>query len=50
MDKKQFAKDVSSLAYQAFADQCTISNPRMPLVTELEELFWQAYDQKEFPN
>lgn len=50
VDKKQFAKDVSSLAYQAFADQCTISNPRMPLVTELEELFWQAYDQKEFPN
>lgn len=47
VDEKIFAKDVNSLALQAFADQCTISNPRMPLVTELEELYWQAFGSAE---
>lgn len=41
--EETFAQDVESLAEQAFADQCTISNPRLPLVTELHELYWQAF-------
>lgn len=43
VEEKQFGNDVNDLAYQAFADQCTVSNPRMPLVTELQELYWEAY-------
>jgi acetaldehyde dehydrogenase/alcohol dehydrogenase len=40
----EFAGAVKELAEQAFGDQCTISNPRLPLVTELEQLYWQAYE------
>lgn len=42
--RDEFAAAVKELAEQAFGDQCTISNPRLPLVTELEQLYWQAYE------
>ena len=28
---------------RAFEDQCTTANPKLPLVTELEEIILQAY-------
>ena len=31
------------MAEQAFDDQCTVSNPRYPLIAELKELYRKAY-------
>ena len=41
--EKEFLAKVPELAAYAFEDQCTTANPRMPLVTELEELLKKAY-------
>ncbi|WP_028972823.1 bifunctional acetaldehyde-CoA/alcohol dehydrogenase [Spirochaeta cellobiosiphila] len=38
-----FAKAVPSLAVEAFDDQCTGANPRFPLISELETLYWDAF-------
>ncbi len=43
VSEKDFLSKVKMLAEHAFEDQCTTANPRMPLVTELEELFKKAY-------
>ena len=34
----------NGLAEEAFDDQCTGANPRYPLISELEELYWKAYE------
>ena len=39
----EFLEKVPALANHAFEDQCTTANPRMPLVSELEELLKKAY-------
>jgi len=39
----KFEAKVKEMADKAFEDQCTTTNPRMPLVTELEELYRKAY-------
>jgi acetaldehyde dehydrogenase/alcohol dehydrogenase len=39
----QFMQAVDDLADKAFEDQCTPANPRMPLVSELKELYIKAY-------
>jgi acetaldehyde dehydrogenase / alcohol dehydrogenase len=39
----EFEARVDYLADRAFEDQCTTANPRMPLVTELAELYRRAY-------
>lgn len=31
------------MAEKAFDDQCTIANPRYPLISELKELYRKAY-------
>ncbi|PJE80403.1 Aldehyde-alcohol dehydrogenase [invertebrate metagenome] len=41
-----FMAKVSLLAEQAFEDQCTTANPRMPLISELELLLKKAYNGK----
>ncbi|NLO83038.1 MAG: bifunctional acetaldehyde-CoA/alcohol dehydrogenase [Clostridiales bacterium] len=41
--KDEFAAKIKEMADRAFEDQCTTTNPRMPLVTELEELYKKAY-------
>ena len=38
-----FLELVPTLANHAFEDQCTTANPRMPLISELEELLKKAY-------
>ncbi|OXM85648.1 bifunctional acetaldehyde-CoA/alcohol dehydrogenase [Paenibacillus rigui] len=43
IDPKQFESRVDELADRAFEDQCTTANPRMPLVTELAELYRKAF-------
>ncbi|WP_284141407.1 MULTISPECIES: bifunctional acetaldehyde-CoA/alcohol dehydrogenase [unclassified Virgibacillus] len=41
--KKDFEANVDQLAELAFDDQCTISNPKLPLVSELADIYRQAY-------
>jgi len=41
--KEEFEQKVPILAERAFEDQCTTANPKMPLVSELEEILRQAY-------
>jgi acetaldehyde dehydrogenase/alcohol dehydrogenase len=39
----KFMQAVDSLADKAFEDQCTTANPRMPLVSELRDIYIKAY-------
>lgn len=43
----EFEAQVKDLARMAFDDQCTPTNPRYPLIPELEALYRQAYDESE---
>jgi len=43
ISKEEFEKAVPELAKMAFNDPSWRSNPRMPLMSELSELFWKAY-------
>jgi acetaldehyde dehydrogenase/alcohol dehydrogenase len=44
ISREEFAVAVPDLATIAFDDPSWRSNPRMPLVSELIELFWSAYE------
>jgi acetaldehyde dehydrogenase / alcohol dehydrogenase len=39
----KFMQAVDMLADRAFEDQCTTANPRMPLVSELKDIYIKAY-------
>jgi acetaldehyde dehydrogenase/alcohol dehydrogenase len=43
IDEKDFLRTLPALADLAFGDQCTTANPRLPLISELEELYLIAY-------
>ena len=43
VDEKAFLAKVDELADLAFGDQCTTANPRLPLVSELKQLYMTAY-------
>lgn len=43
IDKKEFESKLDLLSDRAFEDQCTTANPRLPLVTELAEIYRKAY-------
>jgi acetaldehyde dehydrogenase/alcohol dehydrogenase len=43
LNEQEFLSKLDYLAEKAFEDQCTPSNPRMPLVSELKELLFEAY-------
>lgn len=43
INKVEFESKVDYLADRAFEDQCTTANPKLPLVTELAEIYRQAY-------
>lgn len=43
ISRDAYEAKVEKLADNAFEDQCTTANPRMPLVKELEEIYWRAY-------
>ena len=45
-NEQQFLQRVEALADQAFDDQCTGANPRYPLISDLKDLYLQAYSQK----
>ncbi|MGN7455952.1 bifunctional acetaldehyde-CoA/alcohol dehydrogenase [Paenibacillus pasadenensis] len=42
-DESDFEARVDELADRAFEDQCTTANPRMPLVTELADVYRNAF-------
>ena len=42
-----FMAHVDELADKAFSDQCTTANPRLPLVSEIAEIYKKAYYGKE---
>ncbi|MBE9046754.1 bifunctional acetaldehyde-CoA/alcohol dehydrogenase [Pleurocapsales cyanobacterium LEGE 10410] len=41
--EREFYEQIEELAEQAFDDQCTGSNPRYPLIQDLQELYTLAY-------
>ncbi|GEN88562.1 bifunctional acetaldehyde-CoA/alcohol dehydrogenase [Oceanobacillus sojae] len=43
VDEREFEAQVDKLADRAFEDQCTTANPKLPLVTELADVYRQAY-------
>jgi acetaldehyde dehydrogenase/alcohol dehydrogenase len=43
VEEGKFLAAVDELADKAMEDQCTNANPRYPLVSELAELYKQAY-------
>jgi acetaldehyde dehydrogenase / alcohol dehydrogenase len=43
VDRENFESKVDYLAERAFEDQCTTANPKLPLVTELAEIYRQAF-------
>ncbi|MCL2349408.1 MAG: iron-containing alcohol dehydrogenase, partial [Planctomycetaceae bacterium] len=43
VEKRQFVANVDRLAESAFDDQCTGANPRYPLITEIRQLYLNAY-------
>ena len=43
VDAKAFEEKVDYLADRAFEDQCTTANPKLPLVTDLAEIYRKAY-------
>ncbi len=44
ISKEEFEKAIPEMVKNAFDDPSWRSNPRMPLMTELVELFWKAYE------
>ena len=43
IEKEQFESKIGYLAERAFEDQCTTANPKLPLITELAEIYKAAY-------
>lgn len=43
VDEEYFLATLDEMSEQAFNDQCTGANPRYPLVSEIKELFLDAY-------
>jgi acetaldehyde dehydrogenase / alcohol dehydrogenase len=43
VNKKEFESKVEFLAERAFEDQCTTANPKLPLVSELAEIYRKAW-------
>ncbi|WP_053361610.1 bifunctional acetaldehyde-CoA/alcohol dehydrogenase [Bacillus sp. FJAT-27251] len=43
VDAAEFENKIEYLAERAFEDQCTTANPKLPLVTELADIYRKAY-------
>lgn len=43
VDRVRFERELREMSDIAFNDQCTGANPRMPLVTEIEAIYREAY-------
>ena len=43
IDEKDFLDRLDDMTEQAFDDQCTGANPRYPLMSEIKEMYLNAY-------
>ena len=43
VEEKYFLDTLDEMSEQAFNDQCTPANPRYPLISEIKELYLDAY-------
>ena len=56
IDEKNFLDRLDEMCEQAFDDQCTGANPRFPLISEIKQMYLNAYygnahfTEKEMPN
>ena len=48
IDEKDFLNRLDDMTKQAFDDQCTGANPRYPLMTEIKQMYLNAYYGKTF--
>jgi acetaldehyde dehydrogenase/alcohol dehydrogenase len=47
-DEKDFLAKLDTMTEQAFDDQCTGANPRYPLMSEIKQMYLNAYYGKKF--
>ena len=50
VDEEKFYAELDEMVEQAFDDQCTGANPRYPYMSELKEMYLNAYDVKKNTN
>jgi acetaldehyde dehydrogenase/alcohol dehydrogenase len=43
IDEKDFLARLDDMSEQAFDDQCTGANPRYPLISEIKQMYLNAY-------
>ena len=43
VDENEFLAQVDELSVKAFDDQCTGSNPRYPLISQIKELYLDSF-------
>jgi len=43
IDEKDFLERLDDMVEQAFDDQCTGANPRYPLMSEIKQMYLNAY-------
>ena len=48
IDEKNFLENLDAMTEQAFDDQCTGANPRYPLMSEIKEMYLEAYYGKDY--
>jgi acetaldehyde dehydrogenase/alcohol dehydrogenase len=48
IDEKAFLDNLDEMVEQAFDDQCTGANPRYPLMSEIKQMYLNAYYGKHF--
>lgn len=48
IDEKDFLDNLDEMTEQAFDDQCTGANPRYPLMSEIKQMYLNAYYGKHF--
>ena len=47
-DEEAFLSSLDEMAEQAFDDQCTGANPRYPLISEIKQMYLNAYYGRKF--
>ena len=48
VDEAEFLAAVDELSVKAFDDQCTGSNPRYPLISQIKQLYLDSYYGREW--
>ena len=43
IEEKEFMAEVETIAYQAYEDQCSPANPRIPMVEDLQKILRRSY-------